>query len=660
MPPKGNQSRRRFLNRRQALSAVGVMGTGIVAGCLGDDDDAVDDVDDIDDGDDTVVADDTDDTDDTVVADDTDDTDDADDADDDVEEIERYDVAPIHWRSPPLPADSQYNYWGGTEPNPSWVTAACDKHFELGWSFYDNTLRGELVESFDYSPGILEFTFVDDVYWWSGTQYNGRDWATELELRDWVHGEDDFDSFPAIIAYDPIDDFTVRASLADTWREEWALHQTLVTFPIREPFSSRDFNVPWIEQFEDTGGDMDAVADLREEFLDYNVNTDDEIGHQFHIPFEFRLDGSIGDVGEETWTLELVPEKNGNQRRYVDEMNYTAIRFGADEDGGRGDDAFLTEETALTESWQTPVEAEEEIDFDFELIEFQMEFDRWGWIFNNEHHPTDNPQFRRAWTYMCNRELWESPEYQPQDHVNVFLTDERVNQWVSDEIVADFTDYGRDEAMWDEAEDEMITGGFEQDGDGNWIDLVDGEPISFEVSGWSWFGFVSDLGSDFWTDINEFGLDVEFLTDGDWSSPIYAGYYGGLIPENAFESTFGESSLTWAAPNPHLPESVNAPEIGDTDADPDDWVEYDARAMTDRLGVTIDDGAYQNLVDQLAWIANQTVPKALMVGMSRINALNDNRWHVRGPEEKPDSWIRLPFRHIWHNGCLSYVPEDER
>ena len=647
MSPKGKHVRGRFLNRRRALSTAGVMGTGIIAGCLGDDDD--DDVDGVDDVDDIAEVDDVDDdddTDDAIVADDTDD-------DDAVEEIERYDVSPIDWTSPPVPADAQYNYWGGTEPMPSWVIGSRERNFELGWSFYDNTLQGELIESYDYSPGMLEFDFVEDVYWWSGTQYNGHDWVTELELRDWFQGGDDFDSFPEIIAYEPIDDFRVRASLADTWREEWALHQTLVTYPIREPYSSRDFNIRWIEQFEDTGGDMDAVSELREEFGDYNVNTDDEIVHQFHIPFEFRLDGDIGDVGEEIWTLELVPEKNGNKRRYVDEINYTAFRFGA-----REEDTPPTWEEE--ESWRTSYDPQEEYDFDYKVIDFQMEFDRWGWVFNAENHPADNPQFRRAWVYMTNRELWETHEYRPQDHVNVFLSDERLFQWVSDDVIDSFTDYGRDEAMWDEAEDEMITGGFEQDGDGNWIDLQAGEPISFDVSGWSWYGFLGEMGSDFWTDINEFGIDTEFLTDNDWSNPVRAAYYGGLIPEFAFESTFGESGLTWAAPNPDLPESVEAPEVGDTDADPDDWVEYDTRAMTDRLGVTVDDTAYQNLVDQLAWVANQTVPKALTVGMTRVEAMNDNRWHVKGPEERPESWIRLPFRHCHHNGCLSYVPEDER
>ena len=654
---------KRRVNRRTALGATGFVGTGLLAGCLGDDDDdPADDGDDVADGDDTEPpADDGDDAD--GVADDGDDTDDT----DEIEEIERHDAAPIHWRGPPLPADCQYNYWGGTEPLPSWVEASCDKYFELGWSFYDQTLRGELVHAFDYQPGILEFEFVEDVYWWSGTQFNAHDWATEFELRNWFEGGDDFDFAPEMVAIDVLDDFTVRSSLADTWREEWAVHQTLATYPIQEPFSSRDFNVSWIEEFEDTGGDMDAVEEVREEFGNYNVNTDDELVHQFHIPFEFRLDGDLGDVGEETWTLELVPEKNGNQRRYVDEINYTAIRFGADEDGIRGDEAFMEEETAMTENWSLVVDEEQgEVPFEYELMDFQMEFDRWGWIFNNEVHPTDNPQFRRAWMFMADRELWESPEYVPQDEVNVFLTDDRLYNWVSEDVIDDFTDYGRNEVKWDEAENAMVTGGFEQDGDGSWLlqeDTADGsagEPISFEASGHSWFEFVTELGSDFWTDIDEFGFDVEFVTDADWDQPIFAGYYGGLIPEFAFDSTFGESSLSWAAPNPGLPESVEAPEVGDTDADPEDWVEYDTRAMTDRLGVTVEDAAYQEMVDQLAWVANQTVPKALNVGQTRLNAMNDNRWDVKGLEERPESWIRLPFRHIWHNGVLNYVPEDQR
>lgn len=658
--------------RRNALGLAGAFGSGMIVGCLGNgDDDEADAPDDpVGDVEDTFTEpdDDDDETEDVVDPiepndDDADDTDDdaPEEADDDDEEVLRHDVAPIHWRGPPLPANAQYNYWGGTEPLPAWVTASCERYFEMGWSFHDQTLRGELVADYAYQPGILEVRFVDDVYWWSGTRYGAADWATEFELRNWATGGDNFDAHPAVVAADVVDDHTVRISLADTWREQWAVHQALATYPLQEPFSSRDFNRPWLEQFEDTGGDLDAIEEIRETFGSYNVTDDEELVHQFHIPLEFRLDGSVGDVGHDRWTLELVPEKNGNERRYVDEINYTALQFGADEEGVREEEAFLAEETPISEDWSLVVDREDpDVPFDFELLEFQLEYDRWGWIFDCDARPTSNAHFRRAWVYLADRTLWETPEYRPQEHVNVFLTDDRLEEWVSDDVIEGFLDYGKDDVKWDEAEAELIVGGFEQDGDGNWLDPETGGSISFTASGFSWYDFVSDLGSDFWTDLEAFGFDVAFRTDGEWDRPVFAGYVGGIIPEFAFETTFGEASLDWAAPNPAIRETVAAPAMDEPDADPEDWIEYDTRAMTERLGIAVGDHAYQDLVDQLAWVANHLVPKATMVGQTRMNVVNANRWHVKEFADRPESWIRLPFRHIWHNGVLNYVPEDDR
>ncbi len=661
--------------RRHTLGIASVIGPSILVGCLGDnDDDETDDTDAVGDVEDTFVMDDADDDDaatedvepiqplDENADDGDDDGDDADDeGNDDGEAIPRHDVAPIHWRGPPLPANAQYNYWGGTEPLPAWVTASCERYFEMGWSFHDQSLRGELVADYAYQPGILEVRFVDDVYWWSGTRYGAADWATEFELRNWATGGENFDAHPAIVTVEVIDDATVRISLADTWREQWAIHQALATYPLQEPFSSRDFNQPWLEHFEDTGGDLDAIEDIRETFGAYNVTDDEELVHQFHIPFEFRLDGSIGEVDQQRWTLELVPEKNGHERRYVDEINYTMLQFGADEEGVREEEAFLAEESPVTEDWGLVGDEDDpDIPFAYDRLEFQLEYDRWGWIFDCDTRPTDSAHFRRAWVYLADRTLWETPEYRPQEQVNVFLTDDRLERWVSDDVIAGFVDYGKHDVQWDEAEAELIDGGFEQDGDGNWLDDETGTPIAFTVSGFSWYDFVSDLGSDFWADLETFGLDVEFRTDGEWDRPVFAGYVGGIIPEFAFETTFGESSLDWAAPNPGLRETVTAPAMDDPDADPEDWIEYDTRAMTERLGIAEGDRAYQELVDQLAWVANHIVPKATMVGQTRINLVNANQWDVKEPAERPESWIRLPFRHIWHNGVLNYVPEDDR
>ena len=643
----------REVRRREFVATNSVLGAALIAGCLGDDEVDPDDLNDDD-------VDDTDDQDDVVIddTDDTDDTDDVDDVDDEDEVIERYDVTAVHVRSPPIPADATYAHGWVGEALADWVNGNRHQYSLAERSFGDFQVYSHLLEDISYSPGLLELTFRDDIYWWSGKRMDAEDLTTFMDLADWVHGGEDLDNYPNIIARDQIADDAVRMSLADTWRRDWALQNAIVDFRLE---SSVDFHQPWIDQFEDTGGDMDAVSEVRDDFADQRIDSDDELVHHFHVPFEFRLDGTYGEVGEDYWHLELVPEKNGNERGWADLINFTGLRFYALEESGiRRDEAFLAGDEPMTGFGIT--EDEEDIPFPFKILTFVREFDQWGWNMNVEAHPTDNPHFRRAWTFATRVNDWEEPVRAPTELVgHPFLEDQRVHQWVSDEVVEDFTAYGVD-AEWDRAEDELDIGGFERNGDGFYLNQEEGAPIDITVGGHSWMSYVGDFGSDWFTDMSDFGIQVEFVPERGPDDPwrVESDYIGGLLPERVFDTLFGESDLAWTAWNPGFPESVSAPAVGDTDADPDDWIEYDTRATADRLAVTVDDAAYQAAVDNLAWVANQLVPRVLVATQTQMRAVNDYHWHVLEAEEAPERFLRLPEDRMWYNGLLSWVPEDER
>ena len=642
--------------RRRYVAAMGLVGTGVVAGCLGDDEvdpDATDTDDvDADDTDDVLPADDDD-------ADDADDQAETDDTDDAPEPIERHDVTAYWERGPPVPADVQYARYGGNTP--AWYDNR-HQYRMAGRSFRDFEVYGELIESIDYQPGILEVTFRDDIFWWSGKVVDATDFQVDKDLADWHSGGEDLDNTPNIVAREQLDDRTVRLALADTWREDWALQQTLIEGGANDVLASSEWTQPWLEQYEDTGADMDAVGDLREELSEVQVVDDEDLVHQLHIPWEFRIDGSIGNVGENYWQFDLVPEKNGVKRRWVEDINYTGWRITAVEESGiRGDERFLQGDMP----WRgvSILDLEEDIPFPIRELGFVREFDQWGWTMNAEAHPTDNPYFRRAWNFACPRGDFEAPGRVPQDFSgHPYLTAARVRQWTSEAVFEALTDYGFD-AEWDRAEADLERGGFERNGDGAWLRQDDGEPIDITIGTFNWMGYVADLGSDWYADFEDFGISTEVVTDTYADDPwtVEAQYIGGLLPEFLYSSVFGEEGLTWAAPNPNLPESVEAPPLGETDAPQDDWVVYDTRAMTDRLGVTVDDDAYQDMVDQLTWVANQVCPRTLMTSQTQIRIVNDERWHVPLVEEAPpEKYLWLMEDRMWHNGLLSYVPEEDR
>ena len=641
------------VGRRAYLGVGSAVATSALAGCLGDDDE--DDSDDVDDTDVVDDGDDTDDIDDTADGDDTDDVDDTDDA----PAVDRHDVAPSLILGPPVPGDVQYNSWAyDAEPTPAMMDQSRTDHFMMGLGVPDAEPWGQMVEEWHYQPGLIEITLGDGFYWWSGDPVTADDVLSSHELMNWMDGGDDLDAIPSVITLERLDEQSVRIALADTWREDWAIAQTL-TGPLQFISSSEAWNREWIESFEDTGGDMDAVEDVRAELAEHSITSgtnENELVHHFNIPFEFRLDGELGSFGEDFWEFELVPEKHGESRRFADDINYERWRvYAVEEREVHEEEAFLAEETPKTvDHWEIMDDA----DFPIDTYHWRDDVDRWAYHFNCEIHPTDNPHFRRAWMFLVPRTLWEEPIYEPQQYVVPFVSDERTETWVSDGMLEQLEEYSMDEFDEVAAEAELERGGFERNGDGAWLNQDDGEPVAITVDSWPWLDFIPDTGSDFYSDINDFGLNVDHVPEYGAADPwrVRAAYNGGLVPEEVFESAFGETTVSWAGPNPNLPESVRAPPVGEHGVDSEEWEEFETRTLVDQLGLMTDEDQFQDTIDQLTWVANQIVPRGAVVAHQRTGAVNANRWSVEDPGPRT-RWFR---QLIWHDGTMAYVPEDER
>lgn len=426
---------------------------------------------------------------------------------------------------------------------------------------------------------------------------------------------------------------------------------------------------PWLEEFEDTGGDIDAVEDVREAISETRIESDEGLIHHYHSPFEFRIDGDIGDVGEDYWELELVPEKDGNTRAFMDEINFTRVRFTVveEEDLRRGM-GFLDEDIPFTNyrhleldvDDEYQIDDEDQLPFDTRTIIHQRDQDRFCWNFNCEIEPTSNPHFRRAFAYLTPDELWaHPPRRESQEIDSAWMTDERAEMFVSEDVLADFTVYGWEAPEYDAAEDELILGGYERNDDGDWID-ESGEAMDYTLGSYSWMDWIGDDGSDFFLDMDDFGIQVEHIPETPDPWRIYGDYHGGVHPEFIFTGMFGDESVGWPDNN-NLPESVEAPELGDTNAPSEDWVEYDVQAMTERLAITVDEESYQQIVDQLAWVHNQIMPRYRVNANNRVQVTNDNRWYIPSLEEAPEKWTASsPRNQHYINGGVQYVPEDER
>ena len=633
-----------LVSRRRFVAAHGGLGGVLVAGCLGDDEPADEDV-----ADDTDDADDVDDADDYEDADDLDETDDDDDAE--VEEIQRFDA--VLWAgnaTGTVPADSQYSRYGG-EAQAGWIYRF--NHDLARRSHADGRTYSTVLEHIEYQPGLTEITLRDDVYWWSGKRLDAHDVVSEIEVENWLWGGEDLDANPEIISLDPLDDRTIRMALADTWTENYGLDQTIAGQPLR---GSTDFTEPWLEQFQDTGQDMDAVGDIREELGNLRITEDEDIVHLMNFPFEFRTDGELGDIGETHWELELVPEKDGAKRAWVDDLNYRFVRYDVSEEDLAWANRVIEGRTpSIVSETGRGVDAAFVEEFDHDVKRWFRQVAHFAWIFDGELHPTDEARFRRAWAFSWQPEAvaWVDEPLDRgilHEHVHPFLREDLMREVVSDEIIESFTDYGVT-SKWDRTEEELTLGGFERDADGMWLNKETGEPMHFDIDTW-FVPRITDFTSDWAMDMEEFGITTDVLSEVEnWR--VAESWFGGGMPEIVFENTFGDGTNNLGQ------EMVEAPPVGEADAPEEEWIEYEVRAMNGRLPVTEEEERWQTLVDQLTWVANQTVPRFGLRPLAQVYVWNNEYWHCADPEETPIRFNALPWNQQTVNGVKSWVGDDE-
>ena len=652
------------LRRRGVLKTGGAGGMAAIAGCLGDDADdepADDDTDDV--ADDADVPDDD-------GADDVDPIDDGDDADDEP----AANVPDVHdavavWAPhdyADMPADVQYNpYVDPSAPN--------DFPFRgaplIGRSNIDFAHYPHLVQDWSYQPGVLEFTLHDDFYWWSGDQVTVDDYLSELEFVDFMFGGDEHDANPDIISRERIDDLTARLTLADSWHQDWGISQSIENYVLS---ANRSFYAEWNELFEDAA-DLDAVETLREDHQnDGVIDTDEELVNLYYSPYEFRLDGSIGEVGEDYWEFELIQEKDGNLRHHANHdhfdhlPNFARGRVEPREEGRvQQTQRFQEGIQPFVGAQHVPATYEEamagDYDFEVDLLNFYRPPSNPGGIqFNHATHPSDDPHFRRAFAYLTDNTAWaEHPEMVPAEEYHPFFSEDELEATVSPEVIDAFTDYGYDGMQVDEAEAELEAGGYERNADGDWILQADGaegdagEPMDFGISTHSWMPYVSDLGSDWFQDLADFGIGNEVIMEGlpeEWT--VLWNYSGGGTPEHAFGNVFLD--LDWARAEYGIPSTILAPaflETEDAPADPDDWVEYEVVTMAERLSVTTDEGMHQQLVDELAWVVNQTCNHFSVSPVAQHYALNVGDWTFPDPAETAAQHSAILFRTLHYGVC---------
>jgi len=575
------------------------------------------------------------------------------------EPMERYNPTLQIHRAPPIPADAQYQPYAPTLA--SWSTMM-DNYF---WkrSPADSNFYGQLVEEWDYSPGVLDFKVAENAYFWNGEHITAQNALEHIELVDYMEGGATADAYEFIVQTEQLSEYEARLYLSDTYTEDFALQNTLGGDVLT---GSSEWYGEYLEQFRDATT-TDEIRSIRSTVR----NTTEKDPKYFHDgPFK------VTDAEEDRWILSLRTSdvtEGDYTPLFVDEINYTTVEVVASDQGQRSIEAFENGDGLFRY-----VGDDYDPGFETSIIEQTRPIDAFGYAFNCSKPPFDNHHFRRAWAYMCDRKK-HTPGGPNNMAVNKIITglgtDVLESRFDDGGLLDSLTEYGYDEIKRDKAKEEMESGGFERDSGGNWLYQKgdnEGQPIEITVPVHSWQGGSANAATAFENAMADFGINISVQTEDSVSSlniPLWTAYnrleytvgqayWGGAGPVSTYSNIYGNEFM-FGAPGSQFPETIDLPPLGEPDSTVVET--FEPVRMANQLAVTNNEEQFNELTKKLIWVTNQAVPK-FGVGKNLIRImLNTEKWDMSLPTaDHPDKWIGTPLRAAWNNGGMTFIPEEDR
>ena len=493
------------LDRRNVVAAMTLAGAGGLAGCLGDDDD--------DDDDDTVDP-----------GDDDDDTPTP--GDDDDVEMRRVSDSIGAQITQPLEME-EYNQWADeTDPplrfwisTPGFAThrpTVSTYHDGLTYTVGDREISAVLmttdVEIHDNES--MTVSIRDDIPSWTGDTVTVQDFfkvneiwhlETQFESDDWEPWEDD----DSIVIED---DFTYTENFDPTpmpqieWQKGlWTKWDEHMYWP----------DGTWIDEYVERLRDaasQDEVDEILSDLEGHNVDGWDILEEQIgYGPYIFDPDDAtdtevVGYVNEDHPAAE-----------YID---IPELVLHIAEEGSEREDLLEQEGMFdIRNGVHTQVDLEtmeEEVPDHFEQMAVYQNFGSTQILFNWDHKDLGNRWVRRAIveaTHVPNMFLNADQEVDAasaeQNQYWAYMSAPVLETWVDEDVLNEFHQY-TPENNFDQAAEFMEEGGYEQDGDGLWVD-ENGDPVQLELLAGAWDELTIYMET-MRSNLEEFGFQADLVT----------------------------------------------------------------------------------------------------------------------------------------------------
>jgi peptide/nickel transport system substrate-binding protein len=309
-------------------------------------------------------------------------------------------------------------------------------------------------------------------------------------------------------------------------------------------------------------------------------------------------------------------------------------------------------------------------DFPSEVKQVQIP-DVWGMgLAPNFNHPIAGDRaVRQAVQYVINRSLCVENSYpttKVAPPVPTGISTDYQETWLGDSM-SDFEEYGYDSRKTEEAAAVLEEAGYERV-DGTW-QTSDGTPVAIPIThpqGWGDWTLALETAVDH---LNEFGFDASLegtgsyfdaLTSDDWVFIANTWLHGGPSPYPFYSLRHQLVQPAVQAAHTNYPGYTE--QYGGSNADitvpamsGDGELTVNPGDRLSELSTTTDEATEQEIVQELAWVCNQDLPRIPIKEKSLQQWLTSDEWDIPSNlEEDADANVTWAATHLPRVGKMNY------
>lgn len=483
------------------------------------------------------------------------------------------------------PVDAQYNPYNATNSifNENNSPGVMMYDWLLKYNPVKNEYERRLVDEFSIDGRTATMTLEDHANWSNGNDLTAEDVYTQYELERYQ----ELPTWDNLEDVEVVGDYELEMTLENEANEAILLDQLNMRIEV-----NRDEYGHWLDEL-DSASNEEEVDNVLGELIQWSYP--EEYPEEMPVsngPFE------LVNATEDVWQLEYRDDYFLDIN--FDEVEYQFIesseaRWGEMISGNFDGCAHLASPSDVRERYPDHMTGISVPGFAGLVLHFQ-----------HDHPVVGNRKFRQALAYVADRQRIADqtlPRFEPRNAV-AGLTPTQVNKWIDTDSLID---YGM-ESQPEEAAKAMEEGGFRKDGD-TWVDS-NGDPISLEMVTPPWPG--PQNHANIWESVlGEFGINLDLrnldggtagtaVTEGDFE--IASWFFGnGPHPYIAWQ---GIGGTAWE--NQTVPLEPDLPPVGQRDGTTGSYNVVDTISA---MPTTTDDDQMQQMVNEVAWWFNYSVPR---------------------------------------------------